>query len=259
MSVVQGDKYANDAKWGGATGGKHAQGLHGNTGIGRQKVTTGFPAKSLMGLPWRFAAGCIDGRAGAPLILRAEVVWYKTNAMPESVTDRVRRDHEQVFHFTRQGDYYADLTEVREPSAPDRERRYGTGRHTATDYRSDRDHGASNADGRLPGSVWRIPTEPLVLSEAVREHYGLPEHYAAFPQELPRRIILGWCPPVGLVVDPFGGTGTTAGVAHALGRRGVSFDLSHDYGRLARWFERDGRRFAKAASRTDRDRQGALL
>jgi site-specific DNA-methyltransferase (cytosine-N4-specific) len=37
------------------------------------------------------------------------------------------------------------------------------------------------------------------------------------------------------VLDPFGGTGTTALVAASLGRTGISVDLSHDYGRLARW------------------------
>lgn len=39
----------------------------------------------------------------------------------------------------------------------------------------------------------------------------------------------------GVCLDPFGGTGTVAMVARALGRVGVSVDLSHDYGRLARW------------------------
>ena len=38
-----------------------------------------------------------------------------------------------------------------------------------------------------------------------------------------------------LVIDPFGGTGTTALAARALGRHGISFDLSHDYARLAQW------------------------
>src|SRR5271166_3802041 len=50
-----GDSYANDTKWGGSTGGKHAGGLHGETGIGRQKVLTGLKAKDLIGIPWRVA------------------------------------------------------------------------------------------------------------------------------------------------------------------------------------------------------------
>ena len=38
-----------------------------------------------------------------------------------------------------------------------------------------------------------------------------------------------------VVLDPFGGTGTTALVAKALGRTGISIDLSSDYCRLAEW------------------------
>ena len=49
-----------------------------------------------------------------------------------------------------------------------------------------------------------------------------------------------------VVVDPFGGTGTTALVADALGRIGISFDLSMDYGRLARWRTSDPAERAKA-------------
>ena len=38
-----------------------------------------------------------------------------------------------------------------------------------------------------------------------------------------------------IVLDPFGGTGTTALVAKALGRTGITIDLSADYCRLAQW------------------------
>lgn len=38
-----------------------------------------------------------------------------------------------------------------------------------------------------------------------------------------------------VVLDPFGGTGTTAMAARALGRHGISVDRSADYCRLARW------------------------
>jgi hypothetical protein len=38
-----------------------------------------------------------------------------------------------------------------------------------------------------------------------------------------------------VVLDPFGGTGTTALVATVHGRHGITIDLSADYCRLARW------------------------
>ena len=43
--------------------------------------------------------------------------------------------------------------------------------------------------GKLPGSVWTIPTQPLT----VPAHLGV-DHFAAFPMEWPRRIIQGWSP-----------------------------------------------------------------
>jgi hypothetical protein len=46
-----------------------------------------------------------------------------------------------------------------------------------------------NPLGKLPGSVWQIPTEPL----RVPDHIGV-DHFAAFPSEWPRRLILGWSP-----------------------------------------------------------------
>jgi DNA modification methylase len=49
-----------------------------------------------------------------------------------------------------------------------------------------------------------------------------------------------------LVVDPFGGTGTTALVADALGRIGISVDRSADYCRLAQWRTTDPGERAKA-------------
>lgn len=62
-----------------------------------------------------------------------------------------------------------------------------------------------------------------------------------------------------VVLDPFGGTGTTSMVARALGRIGISNDLSHDYSKLARWriFHSGGA--AKVVARTLQDRQGSLF
>ena len=63
----------------------------------------------------------------------------------------------------------------------------------------------------------------------------------------------------GVVLDPFGGTGTTAMVARALGRYGVSMDLSADYLRLARWRIFDSGQAARVRDRSDAEAQGVLL
>jgi site-specific DNA-methyltransferase (cytosine-N4-specific) len=141
-----------------------------------------------------------------------------------------------------------------------------------------------NPLGKLPGSVWEIATQPLTVPAEL----GV-DHFAAFPMEWPRRLILGWSPrevctacgegrrwvtrpsaefviasgmtgyddcacldttapaTPGVVLDPFGGTGTTALVATMLGRRGITVDLSADYCRLAEWRASDPKERARAA------------
>ena len=236
------------------------------------KQTSGFVrAKSLMGLPWRYAIGCIDGQAdpdGRGWILRSEVIWSKPNGLPSSVTDRVRRSHEQWFHLTREGDYHSEVDAIREDYAPGTLAAYakgglvssiGDGFHPSKEnaaIRLDGDPSAwtGNPLGKLPSSVWTIATQPLL----VPAHLGV-DHFAAFPTEWPRRLILGWSPPGGVVFDPFGGTGTTAMVARALGRYGVSMDLSADYQRLARWRIWESGQAAKVAAKTDGERQAELF
>lgn len=198
-----GDKYAGSGGHNNATLGK-AKGK--GTKSGRATRRNGYDRynqaadvrkKSLSGMPWRFAMGLLmpqiyraplepatcwhdDGpgpcrtcppRTFPQWVGRAEVVWSKPNGLPESVTDRVRRSHEQWFHVTKSGRYFAGVDEVREAS----EMRPGLS--------------STNPLGKLPGSVWSIPSAPL----KVPDHIGV-DHFAAFPPEWPRRIILGWTP-----------------------------------------------------------------
>jgi DNA modification methylase len=273
----------------------------------RGESETGVRQKSLMGLPWRYALRCIDDLG---LILRAEIIWSKPNGLPESVTDRVRRSHEQWFHLVKQPRYYSAIDRIRQPHQPDRNR----GKNALAGQKTLRPVGPNSGVyhplGALPGSVWEIPTEPLT----VPDHLGV-DHFAAFPTEWPRRIILGWSPtgicttcgegrrpdtnttrtvdghPIeglggwkrggvqietagignwrfgtdrtitgeacgcpdttaptqpAVVLDPFGGTGTVALVAHTLGRTGLTVDMSADYCRLAAWRTTDRGELAKA-------------
>jgi DNA modification methylase len=303
LFVNLGDKYART----GGTNKTAKDYMFGNRMAPRKptKVPEGIPGKSLMGLPWRYAIRCIDELG---LILRAEIIWSKPNGLPESVTDRVRRSHEQVFHLVKQPRYYTAVDEIREEAGNYRGAQPAplAQRVTALKVPGNVPMSgtalAANPLGKLPGSVWSIPTAPL----AVPDHLGV-DHFAAFPPELVRRIVLGWSPrevctacgegrrpvtsaePVtqtprrvrlsieqrakgptggggtsylgataderarqitgyvcacpdttapttrGMVLDPFGGTGTTALVASCYGRVGISVDLSADYCRLARW------------------------
>jgi DNA modification methylase len=58
-------------------------------------------------------------------------------------------------------------------------------------------------------------------------------HFATFPPELAERCILAGCPKGGLVLDPFGGAGTTALVALRHGRRATLIELNPDYAAMA--------------------------
>ena len=50
------------------------------------------------------------------------------------------------------------------------------------------------------------------------------ENEAPFPELLAERMIRSYCPPNGIVLDPFSGSGTTAAVAVKTGRRFIGFD-----------------------------------
>jgi site-specific DNA-methyltransferase (adenine-specific) len=51
------------------------------------------------------------------------------------------------------------------------------------------------------------------------------ENEAPFPESLAEFFIRSFCPPGGVVLDPFGGSGTTAAVAMKHGRRAISIDI----------------------------------
>lgn len=75
-----GDSYANDTKWGGRTSGKHVDGLHGNTGIGRNKKSTGAKPGDMLCIPFRVALALqADG-----WYLRSDNIWIKRACMPQS-------------------------------------------------------------------------------------------------------------------------------------------------------------------------------
>lgn len=86
-----------------------------------------------------------------------------------------------------------------------------------------------------PQPVWEIATA------AFRE-----SHFATFPPELVERCIRAGCPPGMPVLDPFGGSGTTALVADAFGFNSTLIELNPEYIALAR------RRLAAGLVRMDR-------
>ena len=79
-----------------------------------------------------------------------------------------------------------------------------------------------NPNGKNPGDVWEIPTQPFPGS-----------HFAVFPEALVKRIIKCSSPPNGVVLDPFAGSGTTLRVARKLGRKFIGIELNPEYAAMA--------------------------
>ena len=77
-------------------------------------------SKSLVMIPQRFAWIMIEHG----WILRNEIIWAKPNHMPESVTDRLTKAHEVIYHFVKQQKYYYDLDAIREPHKDSSMERY---------------------------------------------------------------------------------------------------------------------------------------
>lgn len=79
--------------------------------------------------------------------------------------------------------------------------------------------------GSKPSDVWDILPE---------DTQNRKKHYAAYPEDLCKIPILATCPPDGIVIDPFCGTGTTMLVAKAFERKSIGIDLSEEYLKLAK-------------------------
>lgn len=60
------------------------------------------------------------------------------------------------------------------------------------------------------------------------------EHPAVFPEKLAEDHIVSWSNPGDIVLDPFGGSGTTAKMAILNGRNFISIDISEEYCEIAR-------------------------
>lgn len=107
-----GDSYANDTKWGGATGGKHVAGLHGDTGVGRERRHSGLKPKDRCLIPQRLIIALQDDGWW----VRDEIIWHKPNGMPFSGTDRTTPAHEPIYMLTKSARYFYDHIAIQEPA-----------------------------------------------------------------------------------------------------------------------------------------------
>lgn len=191
---------------------------------------SGLKPKDLVGIPWMLAFALrADG-----WYLRSEIIWHKPNPMPESVTDRPTKAHEQIFLLTKSERYSYDADAIREPVAASQ---VGRVRADSVGGASHNERGQHSKGGvyvtsqasmpkdirRNMRSVWTVPTQPT------------PEaHFATYPIALIEPCILAGCPVGGTVLDPFYGAGTTGMAALKHGRGFVGIELKPEYVEITR-------------------------
>jgi site-specific DNA-methyltransferase (adenine-specific) len=157
---------------------------------------------------------------------RSWVIWYYTFGV--NCVNGFTRSHTHLFHFVKDKKNFTFNRmnpQVRVNSA--RQMVYG-------DLRA-------NPNGRLPDNTWILRPQDAPVSFApsqdtwyfarvagtFKEREGF--HGCQMPEQLLARIIRSCSNPQDLVVDPFGGSGTTMVVAKKLARQFVGFELSKDY------------------------------
>ncbi len=128
--------------------------------------------------------------------IRNDIIWAKPNPMPESVRDRLTKSHEHIFLLAKSKKYNFDIDAIKE------ERIDGKG------LRNKRD-------------VWNITQKSFKGA-----------HFATYPPDLIEPCVLAGCPVDGLILDPFAGSGTTAGVAEVFNRNSLMIELNPEYAKL---------------------------
>jgi DNA modification methylase len=241
-----GDSYA-------AGGGKQVvQTKNASHGLdGMRHKTPGFKPKDLVGIPWMLAFALrADGWH-----LRQDIIWAKPNPMPESVTDRCTKSHEYIFLLSKSAKYYFDHEAIKEPCASSSLARWD--QDIENQKGSDRVPGKTNGPMKAVGGPASrklaeqaiARTGGLISGGTERSSLGIPAketrnkrdvwtvatfpykeaHFATFPPKLIEPCILAGCPPGGVVLDPFCGSGTTGVVALRHQRDFIGIELNPDY------------------------------
>jgi len=256
-----GDSYCSTDKWGGGKNGN--TGKHTVAGDGavtswacraKRAAIEGVKPKDLIGIPWMLAFALrADG-----WYLRSEIIWAKPNGMPGSQYDRCTSSHETVFMLSKSSRYASDFDSIKTPP------RESTLVRTAQDIQSQAGSHRANGGSKTNGAMKAVGGYEKQRGHS-RQHAGFNDrwdamerseqqskpammrdvwfispdcnrdaHFAMMPRELARRCILAGSPDGGVVLDPFGGAGTTGLVADRLQRDAILIELNPKYAAIAR-------------------------
>lgn len=230
---------------------------------GMKAAQFGLKPKDLIGIPWRVALALqADG-----WYLRSDIIWSKTNPMPESVSDRPTKAHEYLFLLAKSKKYYFDLEAVRQPAAATTAPRLlrgvssthkninGAPGQTPHSMNQPRENARLKRDSfKRTGSKRQlaIPGQQKGTHRPDREESGYDvatrnirtvwrvstkpysgAHFAVFPVDLVEPCVLAGCPPGGVILDPFFGAGTVAIAAERHQRNWVGIEINRDFASLA--------------------------
>jgi DNA modification methylase len=203
-------------------------------GGGNLPQGNGLKPKDLAGIPWRVAFAL----QAHGWYLRSDIIWAKKNCMPESVTDRPTRGHEFIFLLSKNERYFYDAEAIKEPCsygvngdgtaarkarASEKQRGHSR-RHAGFNDRWDKMRHEEQCTGmRNKRDVWTVATAQYRDA-----------HFATFPPDLIKPCILAGSRAGGIILDPFGGSGTTGQVALELGRSAILIELNEKYLPLVR-------------------------
>ena len=191
------------------------------------KKWQGIKPKDLIGIPWMLAFALRE----RGWYLRSDIIWYKTNCLPESAKDRPTKCHEHIFLLAKSRNYYFDYKAIQEPIKEVSRERYKRGRSDNSKYygkdknlqqninRPHDDYSKFDQEYRRKRDVWEVSTNT----------YKMDEHFAMFPEKLIEPCILAGSREGGVVLDPFFGSGTTGAVAKRLQREYIGIDLNARY------------------------------
>ena len=225
------------------------RGMLGASATTKTKVPQGIKPKDLIGIPWMLAFALrADG-----WYLRQDIIWQKTNCMPESVRDRCTKSHEYIFLLSKSERYYFDAAAISEPIAGSSTKRYlqnieaqrgldrqpgktnGTMRAALPRFGGEKYGNDTTAETRTKSGKPYVPTlrrnKRDVWSVSTHGFHGA--HFAVFPEKLIEPCILAGCPQGGTVLDPFAGSGTTGVVSKRSGRCFIGCEINPDYAEMA--------------------------
>jgi site-specific DNA-methyltransferase (adenine-specific) len=134
------------------------------------------------------------------------IIWYYT--FGQNQRKKFNRAHTHILYFTKDRDKFKFNSEaIRIPSA--RQLIYNDKR--------------ANPQGKVPDDVWEFSR----VCGTFKERLG--EHPCQMPESLLERIIKTSSDVGDIILDPFGGTGTTATVAKKLKRNYITMEISENY------------------------------